>query len=351
MSSLKTPSKAEGAVEAGVTANPRPSGRGGRGPTEYLAKSALLVVFVLMVAAFWVLRPDTFATASNFQAILNQSSVLAIFGVGVTVVLLSAEFDLAFPNIADNSIIVMGLLVTTVGLQSPLGIVLAIAVGLGVSTCFGALSGTALAIGKVPSFVASLAVGSLAMGLELGLQSKIGLGLKQISTLDLPEPLQKLGTYSVPGTGLRIGVFVALIVAASVWLLLRSSILGRHIHAVGGNPDAAYLAGVPVAKVRILVFTLSGFLAGIAGVIALSQQGYFYGASPPLLLQAYTVAFLGTAVLGRRRFTVGGTLISVMFLGVMSNGLGLLNQPTWITSVVNGTVLLTAVLLTTRRGR
>jgi ribose/xylose/arabinose/galactoside ABC-type transport system permease subunit len=102
--------------------------------------------------------------------------------------------------------------------------------------------------------------------------------------------------------------------------------------------------------VRITVFVLVGVLAGIAAVIGLSERGYFNGASPPLLLQSYTVAFLGTAVFALRRFTIGGTVVAVLFLQTLSNGLGLLNQPTWIVSVINGLVLLTAVVLT-RRGR
>lgn len=86
-------------------------------------------------------------------------------------------------------------------------------------------------------------------------------------------------------------------------------------------------------------------------MVGLSERGYFNGASPSLLLQAYTVAFLGTAVFALRRFTVLGTLVAVLFIQTLSNGLGLLNEPTWIVSVINGVVLLSAVVLTRRRGR
>lgn len=338
---------------AEVSSSPLPpvpiSAGGGRRPADLVARSTLLVVFAAMVATFWILRPDTFATSSNLQAILNQAAVVAIFGVAVTVVLLSGEFDLAFPSIADSTTILIGILVTTAGLTSTLGVTTALLGGLAVAATFGLLSGTALAIGKVPSFVASLAVGSLATGVELGLQDRIDGGLKQISTLDLPPALQDIGQFTIPGTELRIGVLIAAVVAISVWLLLRSTVFGRHVHAVGGNADAAYLAGVPVARVRILVFTLAGLLGGVAAFVSIVQQGYFFGASPPLLLQTYTVAFLGTAVLARRRFSIGGTITAVLFLAVLANGLGLLNKPTWITSLVNGAVLLTAVVLTRRR--
>jgi ribose transport system permease protein len=325
--------------------------RGGGQWPERFAKSALVAVFVAMVAVFVILRPNTFATQSNLAVIINSSAVLMIFGCAVTVVLLCGEFDLAFPYIADAVAVTIGVLVTVHGMHSGVAVVAAVGIGVVVATLFGIGSGAALAIGRVPSFVATLAIGSVAAGFELAVQGKIAGGLKQISTLSLPLGIQKLGTETFFGTAIRLTVVVAIVVVGAVWLLLRFSVLGRHIYAVGGNADAAFLAAVPVTRVRILVFALSGALAGIAGVVGLADHGYFNGSSPPLLLQSYTVAFLGTAVFALRRFTIGGTVVAVLFLQTLTNGLSLLNQPTWIVSMVNGSVLLTAVVLTRRRGR
>jgi ribose transport system permease protein len=115
---------------------------------------------------------------------------------------------------------------------------------------------------------------------------------------------------------------------------------------------AAYLAGVPVAALRIAAFALVGCLAGIVGMITLTERGYFNMASPPLLLQAYTAAFLGAAVLAKKkRFDIFGSLFSVFVLLVLSNGLSLMNQPRWIASAISGVVLLVAVVLNRPQNR
>ncbi|MGW5520154.1 ABC transporter permease [Nocardia africana] len=310
-----------------------------------------MIVFAVMVTGFAVARPESFATQANFAVIVNSSAVLMIFGCAVTVVLLAGEFDLAFPYITDAVAVTIGVLMTAQGMHSGAAAFLAVGIGILVATLFGLASGTALSIGKVPSFVATLAVGSVAAGFELAVQGKITGGLKQISNLALPAGLQKLGTTQIWGTAIHPTVVIAAVVAIVVWVILRSTVFGRRIYAVGGNADAAYLAAVPVTRVRVLVFVLSGALAGIAAVVGLAEHGYFSGSTPPLLLQSYTVAFLGTAVLALRRFTIGGTVVAVLFLATLTNGLSLLNQPTWIVSIVNGLVLLAAVILTRRRER
>jgi ribose transport system permease protein len=319
--------------------------------SEWIARFALVSIFAGMVLVFAILRPESFATMANLQTILNGAAVLTIFACAVTVVLLAGEFDLSFPYVADSSALIIGVLVTTTMASTGASTLLAVVIGIVVATGFGLVNGFAVALGKVPSFVATLAVGSIAAGIELATQGKISGGLKQISTMSLPESLQNLGTMTIGSTDLRLGVLVAGIVALVTWVLLRFTVFGRHVLAVGGNAEAAFLASVPVARTRIAAFAYVGLLAGIASIIGLIQRGYYNGASPGLLLQAYTVAFLGTAFLAMRRFTILGTIVAVLFIQTLANGLALLNEPTWIVSVVNGVVLLAAVVLTRRRGR
>ncbi len=318
---------------------------------DVVGRWAFLVVFALVVMVFWAMRPNTFGTLGNLSIVINRAAIPLILGCAVTLVLSCSEFDLAGPNLADFGSVVIGVLVTTGGMQSGIGPWLAIAAGLLCPLTFGAVTGAAVTYGRVPSFVASLAVGSAAAGMELATQSRIEGGLKQIVTIALPDQIRDLNTTTLLWTNIRLSVLIAFGVALSIWITLRFTVFGRHVLAIGGNADAAYLAAVPITRVRLIVFTVAGLLAGVAGLLGLAERGYFTGASPPLLLQSYTAAFLGTAVLALRRFTIGGTAAAVLFLQVMSNGLGLLNQPTWIVSVVNGTVLLTAVVLTRGRHR
>lgn len=226
--------------------NGRTSTIRGRG-AEALAKVALVAIFAGMIAIFATLRPQSFATIANLQIILNGAAILAIFGCAVTVVLIAGEFDLAFPYIADSTSLIVGVLVTTSLVSTGISGVLAVAIGLVIATSFGLISGVAVALGRVPSFVATLAVGSVAAGIELATQGRIANGLKQISPMSLPAGFRELGTTTIPGTDLRLGVVIAAAVAALTWVLLRFTVFGRHIYAVGGNPEAAFLASVPVA--------------------------------------------------------------------------------------------------------
>jgi len=156
----------------------------------------------------------------------------------------------------------------------------------------------------------------------------------------------------VPGLDVKWTFVVALLVAGFMWVWTRRSVVGRRSDAIGGNPMGAYLAGVPVARLRILGFAIIGALSDLVGAMTLTERGYFYFASPPLMLQAYSSAFLGAAVFTKkRRFDILGSVFSAFFLQVLSNGLSLLNQPRWIGSVISGFILLIAVLANMPKNR
>jgi ribose/xylose/arabinose/galactoside ABC-type transport system permease subunit len=235
--------------------------------------------------------------------------------------------------------------VTSFGWSSGISLCAAMAIGLGCGALVGTISGLFIAKAFVPSFVTTLAVGSIAAGSELAVQTWIIGGAKQISQIVLPAQVQWLGAVTIPNLSIKWTVVVAFGISGLLWLLLRRTVPGRQAYAIGGNPVAAYLAGVPVARLRIIAFALIGAISALVGVMTLTERGYFNSASPPMLLQAYSAAFLGAAVFSKkRRFDVLGSIFSVFFLLVLSNGLSLLNQPRWIGSVISGAILLIAVL-------
>jgi ribose transport system permease protein len=312
----------------------------------------IVIVFIALIVIFATLRPTTFPTLQNAVNILNNSSSLVLFSVAATIALVIGEFDLSFPAVADLVAIVVGVLVTTYGWSSGAGVAGALVVGLAIGAAIGAVNGLFVAKAFVPSFVTTLAIGSIAAGLELATQASIGAGQKQISQIVLPETVQELGAATAFGGPIKWTVIVSFALATAVWFLLRRSTPGRQAYATGGNPMAAYLAGAPVAALRIAAFTTVGAIAALSGAIQLSERGYFNMASPPLLLQAYTAAFLGAAVLAKKkRFDAFGSVFSVFVLLVLSNGLSLMNQPRWIASAISGAVLLVAVLLNRPQGR
>jgi ribose transport system permease protein len=310
-----------------------------------LKQWGVVLVFAAVVVIFAALLPTTFLTTRNVVNILNNSPTLVLFATAATLSLILGEFDLSFPAVADLVAVAVGVLVTTFAWNGGASLVAALVIGIACGAVVGIANGLFIAKAFVPSFVTTLAIGSIATGLELSIQGWITGGAKQISQIVLPAQMQWLGSVTIPNLAVKWTVVVALVVSALLWFLLRRTVPGRQAYAIGGNPVAAYLAGVPVARLRIVAFGLIGAISAFAGTMTLAERGYFNSASPPLLLQAYSAAFLGAAVFSKkRRFDVLGSVFSVFFLLVLSNGLSLLNQPRWIGSVISGAILLVAVL-------
>jgi ribose transport system permease protein len=301
----------------------------------------LLAGFAAMVAFFSVEQSQTFPTVDNAKTILEGLVVLGFIAVAATVVLVLGEFDLAIPSAAALAAAVIAVLTTQTSLSG--SVVVAAAVGIGTATLVGATSGVAVAYGNAPSFVVTLAVSSVAGGAELFAQERIDSGT-QINRFLLPEGIRKITDTEL--LGVRAQVFLLLAAALVVSILLSRTVFGRQAHAVGGNESAARLSGVAVRRVKITGYVVGGMLAGVAGLVLVSQQGYFTNSGPPFLLKAYAAAFFGAAAFGRNGFSVPATLLGVLFLETLSNGLRLMGEPLWVTSVVTGGLLLITVLLT-----
>ena len=251
-----------------------------------LKQWGVVLVFLVVVATFSILLPATFPTSRNVINILNNSTALVLFSTAATLALILGEFDLSFPAVADLVSVSVGVLVTTFAWKSEWGVLGAAALGVGVGAAIGLINGVLIAKAFVPSFVATLAVGSIAAGCELAAQSWISGGAKQISQIVLPQLIQSLGDARLPHTQVKWSVVVALVVAGALWLWSRRTVMGRRSYAVGGNPMGAYLAGVPVAVLRISGFMMIGAVSALVGVVTVAERGYFNFASPPLMLPA-----------------------------------------------------------------
>jgi ribose transport system permease protein len=317
-----------------------------------LKQWGVVIVFVVLVFAFSFLLPQTFPTVRNAINILNNSSALVLFSTAATLALILGEFDLSFPAVADLVAVGVGVLVTSFGWKSGFGALSAVLLGLAAGGLVGVINGLLIAKAFVPSFVATLAVGSIAAGCELATQGWIQGGAKQISQIVLPPLVQSLGDARVPETQIKWTVVLALVFAFGLWLWSRATVDGRRAYSIGGNAMGAYLAGVPVARLRILGFVLIGVVSAFVGVLTLSERGYFNFASPPLMLQAYSATFLGAAVFSKkRRFDILCSVFSAFFLLVLSNGLSLMNEPRWIGSIISGIILLVAVVANMPKNR
>jgi ribose transport system permease protein len=299
------------------------------------------LVLLAVILIFGLAKPDIFFTLSNLRTISELSAVPAILAIGITPVLLAGEFDLAFTSIGGVAAAIAAVLMA----QHGFGAVPAVAVALLVGMIGGAANATVVVYQRVESFIGTLAVGSVAAGIEIavGHNAQIYNGIS-------PSLLTFLN--DKPALGLTTAVWIAVIMAIVLAVLIRMSTIGHQLGAIGGNSEAAAFAGIQIRRRLTLVFVLSGLLAAIAGVVLIGRaNSYSPNAASGYLLSSYTAAFVALAFNARNRFSIGGTLLGILLLAVLQNGLNLTNQPTWAESLINGIVLIVAVRVTLGRSR
>lgn len=302
--------------------------------TANLARFGVLGAFVATFVTFAVLRSDTFLTTENLRNVVTQSSALAVVAFGLTVVLAMRDFDLSVAAMASLGGNLAVYLMAVEGIDWRLAILLALAAG----AAGGAVNGWLVAYIGASSFVITLAMGTVFAGVEYQITDQ------QTIFENVAIGFQDLGQKEL--FGLSLQVFVALGTFVVAYLLLDQTESGRYMRAIGGNPEAARLSGVKVAKLRMVGFMFCGVTAVLAGLLLTAQAG---SASPNIgtgyLLPAFAAAFLGSAAFRVGEFNLVGTVLGVLFLGVIQNGLTLMDASTAVINLVQGAILILAVTL------
>jgi ribose transport system permease protein len=283
---------------------------------------------------------STFLTYNNLLIVLNTNAVLLVVSVGLTIVLLVGGFDLSVGGMLALSGVVLGYLLTKTGTSPGLAIAFCIIGGF----VLGALvNGLLIARFKLSFFVVTIGAGSLLSGFALVVSGGSPVGIYTVSTI------RSLGSGAVGGV--PIPVVVALGVFAAFLLLLRYTGFGRMIYAVGGNPEAARMAGIRVEAIRMACYSIAGGLAALAGVLQASRLASASpGAGAGIELTAAAAVLLGGTSFAGGSGTLLGTLLGTLFLGVLSNGLTLSAVSAFWQGVVTGAVLILAVAIDQYRG-
>jgi ribose transport system permease protein len=296
-----------------------------------LQEYTLLAVIVALIVVGSVLKPETFPTADNFRAIFTQSSVVGVIAIGMTLVIATSGIDLSVGSIVAAAGIAGGLLIDS-------GAVLFVLGALGFGLLLGTINAVAIAYGKVVPFVATLAMLAIARGLALRMSDK-----KPISLLG-SDGVRWFGTGKIIGQPVSVVIFVVLTVVG--WLLLNRTRYGRHVVSVGGNREAARIAGVPVRRTVFSVYCISGLLAGVAAVLLCGRLGSASPVSGELLeLDAIGATVIGGTSLAGGRATIVGTFMGVIVFGLIFNLLTQLNLATEWQQIVKGVIILVAVLI------
>lgn len=319
----------------GTTVNPAGRSRG-RQALGLLSKYGTLVAMALMLIIFGAAAPNgTFLTYDNLINIVNQSSLTAIIASGLTIVLVVGEFDLSVGYAASLA----GVLVTGLIVKQGLPLPIAIVATLGIGALIGGANGVIVTKARVNAVVATLGVGTVIVGLSFGYTagSPIVAVPDSFLTLALGKTL-----------GLPNPIWVMAIVLGLLWVILNRTDVGQHIQAVGGNKEAARLAGIRTDRVKITAFVFAGVCAAITGIMLASLLGSgTVSAADSYLMDSFAAVFLGSATLRDGEFHIVGTLIGVLIVNIGFNGLSLFGTPTFWQYIFKGGILVVAVALST----
>jgi ribose transport system permease protein len=316
----------------------------GRMKSLTLQEYALGLVVIGLFVVGSILKPDTFPTLDNIRNMLTQASVIGVLAIGMTFVIATAGIDLSVGSMVAAAGVFGGIMIGDGGTSSILFIVAAI----GFATLLGSINAIAVAYGRVVPFIATLAMFSIARGVALLLNDKLPVSLLDLNGGEFGDPavfsLLWFGNGRIVGIPVSVYIFIAVTVAG--WILLNRTRYGRYVVAVGGNREAARIAGVPVRKVIFSVYVLAGLLAGIATVLLCARLG----SASPVSGNLYELDAIGAVVIGGTslaggRATIVGTFLGVLTFALIFSLMTQLNLSTEVQQVTKGLIVLGAVLL------
>jgi ribose transport system permease protein len=294
--------------------------------------AGMLPVLIILCIAFHYMSDGRFFTGQNVSIVAQQASINTVLAAGMTFVILTGGIDLSVGSILAASAMA-GVIASLLPGWGLLGIPASMLTGL----FFGLINGVLIAFMKLPPFIVTL--GSLTA--VRGIARLMG-GDTTVFNPDLPFAF--IGNESLFGVIPWLAVIALLVVIVS-WFILRRTVLGVRIYAVGGNPVAARLSGIKVWAVLLFVYCASGFLSGLGGVMSVAR---LYAANGLQLGQAYELDAIAAVILGGTSFvggigTIWGTLIGALIIAVLSNGLLLLGVSDIWQFIIKGLVIIGAV--------
>ncbi|HKG39389.1 MAG TPA: ABC transporter permease, partial [Conexibacter sp.] len=297
----------------------------------------------LLFVAGAILKPDSFPTIDNVRNMLTQASVVGVLAIGMTFVIATAGIDLSVGSALAAAGMFGGILVDPEG-----STILFVLGALGFAMLIGSVNAIAIAYGRVVPFIATLAMFSIARGVALLLNDKLPVGLLDLNGGSFGDPavgsLLWFGTGRILGIPVSVFVFLGIVVGG--WIVLNRTRYGRYVVAVGGNREAARIAGVPVRRTILSVYVLMGVLVGVAAVLLCARLG----SASPVSGNLYELDAIGAVVIGGTSLAGGRATIVGTFLGVLTFALifSLMTQmdlSTEVQQVVKGGIVLGAVLL------
>jgi inositol transport system permease protein len=330
-----------------------PGARGrltGESVGAFLRKYLIVLIFLGMCTLLAIFSPEnSFLRAQNLINVVRQISVIGLLALGVMLCIIALGIDLSLGSVLGFSAVVAASLVQQPGWKEALypGLQLpaiaAVLAGLTAGIVLGGFNGFLIATFKIPPFIATLGMMTMARGFAY-----IYSNGRPVSTLN--ADFLWIGGGDVFGIPVPIIIFLTVIVLTH--LMLTYTRFGRHIYAIGGNETAARVSGVNLGRTKLGIYAISGLMAGLGGIVITART---QSATPALGL-GYELDAIASAVIGGTSFaggigTVWGTVVGALIIGVMNNGLDLLNVSPFYQQVVKGVIIIVAIIIDERKNR
>lgn len=324
----------------------------------FMRKYAIVLIFIAMFIAMALLS-DAFLSPRNLLNIVRQISVVGLIAIGVTMVIITTGIDLSSGSVLALSAVIVASLAQQPdwhdakfpGLQLP--VLVPIVVALLVGAACGWVNGALIAGFRIPPFIATLGMMTIARGFALIYSNRPVSGLTDtFNYIGQGEIFKIMPVQGQPDMGIPIPILILVGVAIAAHIMLNNTRFGRHIYAIGGNEQAARISGLNVGRIKIGVYTIAGLLAGLAGLVLTSRIGSGQaGLGVGYELDAIASAVIGGVSLSGGIGTIWGTMVGALIIGVLNNGLDLLNVSAYWQTIVKGSIIVVAVIIDERKNR
>ncbi|RHW42889.1 ABC transporter permease [Neobacillus notoginsengisoli] len=292
-----------------------------------------IIAGVAIIVIFSILSPGSFATIDNLINITRQISFLVIIGVGATLVMAVKEFDLSIGAMAS-----LGGVIAAKMAASGLPLVLCLLVPVIAGFVIGFMNGAIVTKFKVLSFVTTLAMGTILGGFTFWFTGG--------STIfeNIPDSFKFIGQTNVGGIPMLSIIMFAIVLV--FWYIMSQMSFGRRIYAVGGNEKASMISGINIKGFKNIAFALCGMLAALTGALLASRLGSAHPTGGNgFFLNAYAAVFLGMTIVKNGVPNILGTLFGAAIIGIMANGLTILEIPTFLQDVITGMIIIAALII------
>jgi len=298
-----------------------------------LLRDALPYAGLIAVIVFFSFASEFFLNARNFERLVTDSATLMLVACGMTLVILLGEIDLSVGAVVSLLAVILAQIMDA-GTAWPVAMLVVLLIGLGI----GLLNGAVAVLGDIPSFIVTLGMMAVATGLAYVFTGSISVAI-------MNEPFLVL-FYDARLLGLPVPLWIVAIAFGATLLFLTRTVPGRHLYAVGANPAAARLSGVPVRRRKITVFAIMGVLVALAAILSAARLGSGApGSVPALTLDAIAAVIIGGASLFGGRASLVRTLMGAALIAVLNNGMVLMNVNIDAQYIVKGLIILVAVVL------